>query len=108
MIPMQLKHTIRIFFAILLIVVFSLKAGMGLYLHNYFHVKNNSNSSTGSAEIKFNCNCISDFYLPFTEISQQKISLPSFTYEERTFSYASSIFFSTSVFHSLRAPPITS
>jgi len=106
---MQLGHTIRKFFAFLLIIVFSLKAGTGLYLHNFFHVKSNlCTSSTGSAEIKYSCSCITDFYLPFTEISQQKIAFPFFTYEERTFPYASSIFFSTPVFHSLRAPPIIS
>jgi len=106
---MQLKHTIRKFFAILLIIVFSLKAGTGLYLHSYFHVKNNfCTSPTGSTEIKYACTCVADFYLPFTEISQQKITLPFFTYEEHKFSYASSTFFSTPVFYSLRAPPITS
>jgi|SRR5437868_3089709 len=106
---MQLKHTIRKFFALLLIIVFSLKAGTGLYLHSYFHVKNNfCTSPVGSTEIKYACSCITDFYLPFTEISQQKITLPFFTYEVRTFSYASSIFFSTPIFYSLRAPPIIS
>ena len=106
---MQLKHTIRKFFAILLIIVFSLKAGTGLYLHSYFHVKNNfCTSPTGSTEIKYACTCVADFYLPFTETSPQKIALPFFTYKEHKFYYAPSIFFSTSVFHSLRAPPITS
>jgi len=104
---MRLKHTTRKFFIILLIVVFSFKAGAGLYLHNYTHVKNIfSTSATGSKEIKFACSCIIDFYLPFTEIAQQKIILPYFTNEERTFPFTSFIFSSASFFYSLRAPPV--
>lgn len=103
---MRLKNTIRKLFAVLLIVVFSVKAGTGLYLHDSIHSKNKSCASLpGSTEIKFACSCITDFYLPFTEASHQKINLPSFTYEEHAFSYASSIFLTTIIYHSLRAPP---
>jgi hypothetical protein len=106
---MKLKDTIRKFFAVLLIIVFSLKAGMGLYLHNSIHAKNNSCTSLpGSTEIKFACSCVTDFYLPFTEASQQKINLPSFTYGEYTLSYTSSLFLAATIYHSLRAPPIFS
>jgi len=106
---MQLKNITRKFFAILLIVVFSVKAGTGLYLHNSLHVKNSAASSqSASTEIKYSCNCISDFYLPFTEIAQQKIISPSFTYGEHFFSYTSSVLVTFTIFHSLRAPPIAS
>ncbi len=106
---MQLKNITRKFFAVLLIVVFSVKAGTGLYLHNSLHVKNSAASSQStSTEIKYSCSCISDFYLPFTEIAQQKIIFPSFTYGEHTFFYTSSLLVTFSIFHSLRAPPINS
>src|SRR3954452_8274161 len=103
---MQLTQPIRKFFTLLLIVALSLKAGTGLYLHDYFHIKNNFCASPiGSTEIKYACTCITDFYLPFTEISQQKIVSTFFPSEDRIFFYASPIFFATHVFYSLRAPP---
>ncbi|SRR6266498_831855 len=108
-IPMQLKHIIRNFFAILLIVVFSLKAGVGLYLHNQLHVKNNSAAAqSASTEIKYSCNCIADFYLPVTQTPEQKINLPFLTYGEHIYFYSSSILFTSYLFNSLRAPPIIS
>jgi hypothetical protein len=106
---MQLRHTIRNFFAVLLIVVFSLQAGMGLYLHNAFHLKNSSsNTSAGSTEIKLACSCIADFYLPYTEVLAQKVAQPPSIFENHNYSFTSSVLFTFSVFHSLRAPPIYS
>lgn len=107
---MKLKqHTIRKFFAVLLIVVFSLKAGTGLYLHDYIHVKNISCTTHGNAaEIGLACNCIIDFYLPFTETEQQKIVAPFVVYREINQSYSSSLFTSPIFFYSLRGPPAVS
>jgi len=103
---MRLKNTIRKFFAILLIVVFSLKAGVGLSLHNYFHAKHiYTASQSASTEIKYVCSCFTDFCLPLTEITQPKIGLTFFTYKEHLFYRASSIFCTTIIYHSLRAPP---
>src|SRR5215471_17649666 len=104
---MQLRQPIKSFFAILLVVVFSLQAGVGLYLHNSFHAKNYvCSSSATSKEIKLACNCFTDFSLPYTEGSIQKITALSFLYQEHIYSFAPSASLTSPVFHSLRAPPI--
>jgi len=105
-VAMKLKQIIRKCFAVLLIVIFSLKAGAGLYLHNYIHVKNNPcASASGSGEIKMMCSCITDFYLPFAQTVQQQITLPIFHYKEHILFDTSSVISSTSFSYLLRAPP---
>ena len=103
---MQPNHTIKNFFASLLIIVFMFQAGGGLYLHNYFHEKNNDYSSaSGSTVIKYSCSCVSDFYSSFKDAPQQKIDVPTFSYIEHAIHFTSPIVYTFSVFHSLRAPP---
>jgi hypothetical protein len=105
-IAMKLKQIIRKVFAVVLIIVFSLKAGTGLYFHDYVHIKNSAcTAEAGPKEIKLICNCIIDFYLPFTKAAQQQITFSSFTYKEYILSATSSVFTSACFFHLLRAPP---
>src|SRR5213595_1889099 len=102
------KSAIRIFFGIMLITLFSLKAGIGLSLHNYFHSQKNSyNTAATSKGINVNCSCLSDFYLPFTEISQQKICIQPPVYITHNFFYPTSLPVVLSLYTSLRAPPFT-
>jgi hypothetical protein len=104
---MQPNHTIKNFFASLLIIVFTFQAGGGLYLHNYFHEKNNDLSlASGSSVIKYSCNCVSDFYSPFANGPQQKIEALSFSYIEHSVLFSSPMVYTISVFRSLRAPPV--
>ena len=93
---------------LLLILVFTQKMGMGLYLHNWLHAnKSHTAVSTplSNDELRYACSCINDFTAPLTETTVQElpqpltvvyvpVSVPSFTlpvvYKH---------------FHSLRAPP---
>jgi len=104
---MQLKQPIKSFFAILLVVIFSLQAGAGLYLHNTLHVKNyHCESSAASTKIKLACSCFTDFNLPYTESPTQKTLQPPLIYQDHIYAFISLTPFTFPVFHSLRAPPI--
>jgi hypothetical protein len=104
---MQARKSIKNFFAVLLILVFSLKAGIALYLHNSYHAKNNC-STAAPSQIKLACTCIADFYLPYTEASHPKIIQPNIIYQDRIYSFVSPALPTFSVFYSLRAPPMYS
>lgn len=56
----------------LLMLVFSQKMGMGLYLHNCLHTSKQQHTATTNStpgdEVKFACGCVDDFTVPFTEL----------------------------------------
>lgn len=95
--------------ALFLMLVFSQKMGMSLYLHNWLHaVKSHSNTATpvSGQEIKFACGCINDFTVPLTETSFPEITVPFITINRPV---AEPVYTFPAVykyFHSLRAPPV--
>jgi len=103
------KRIITKLTTILLILVFSQKMGVGLYLHNWLHAsKQHTTSSkpTTGQEIQFACGCINDFNLPFTETTVPSIEAPVAIVGQP---HVNPIFTIPAVFkyfHSLRAPPV--
>jgi hypothetical protein len=94
---------------LVLILVFSQKMGMGLYLHNWLHAaKQHSTSSKpiSSQEIQFACGCINDFNLPFTETTIPEIQVPVITVNKPHSAPVFSIPAIYKYYHSLRAPPV--
>ena len=96
------------FITLFLILVFSQKMGMSLYLHNWLHAAkqhpDSSNPLSGD-EIQFACGCIDHFNLPLTETAVPAIHTPVTTVHH---SFAEPVFSIPVVFqyfHSLRAPP---
>jgi hypothetical protein len=96
--------------AVILLLAFSQKIGIGLYLHNWLHVKNSKQSSQpGSVNVvSYNCTCVDDFSMPFAE-NPEKVSqiIPSIRFEFNP-SYKSLIPLSSTFFYSLRGPPLFS
>jgi hypothetical protein len=94
---------------LVLMLVFSQKMGMSLYLHNWLHAATQHTPSSkpiSSQEIQFACGCINDFNLPFTETTVPVIQAPVFAVNTP---YATPVFSVPAVFkyyHSLRAPPV--
>lgn len=92
-----------------LLLVFSQKVGVGLFLHNLFHNQRISRpfqpSKEGGKEISFACNCIDDFLVPFTEPEEIILSTPAMEYETSQRSFRASIPFQPVIFSSLRGPP---
>src|SRR3982751_248955 len=95
--------------SLLLILVFSQKMGMSLYLHNWLHTPKQHASSSqpvSGQEIQFACGCINDFNLPFTETTVPAIQAPVMAVKA---SHGTPVLHIPTVFkyyHSLRAPPV--
>jgi hypothetical protein len=97
------------FTTLVLILVFSQKMGMNLYLHNWLHAATQHSSSSkpiSSQEIQFTCGCINDFNLPFTETTVPEIQVPVIAVNKPHGTPAFSIPAVFKYFHSLRAPPV--
>jgi hypothetical protein len=108
---MAFAGKIKKLISILLLIILIEKKGGGLFLHNYFHsVKNIEQTNTASVQlnkVNYNCNCLDDFYLPFTEPVNETISFVPVLHQSFNSSYIQpfSIFFR--IFNSLRAPPVS-
>jgi hypothetical protein len=96
--------------AFLLILVFSQKAGAGLFVHNLLHSGNTAKEfpvkqHDNSKELSYSCTCIDDFLLPFNGNEEQVYfppvsnpKVPDTIFEDRIPFHASILFF-------LRGPP---
>src|SRR3982751_5722655 len=94
--------------SLLLILVFSQKMGMSLYLHNWLHTPKQHASSSkpiSGQEIQFACGCINDFNLPFTETTVPSIEVPVTVVNQLHIAPIFNIPAVFKYFHSLRAPP---
>ena len=106
---MRGNRIITKFTTLALILVFSQKMGMSLFLHNWLHAASQHSASSkpiSSQEIQFACGCINDFNLPLTETSLPEIQAPVVIVHQQ---HAEPVFTITAVskyFHSLRAPPV--
>ena len=101
------NRTITKITALLLMLVFSQKMGMSLYLHNWLHASKLHSAASKSAtqEIKFACSCINDFTLPFTETATYEVPVPQSIIQQPLSSPVVSYPTIYKYFHSLRAPP---
>lgn len=96
--------------AFFLIIVFSQKAGTGLFLHNWLHTSNSRTASSPDEnkqgnEINYSCSCIDDFLLPFDE-AVEPVYTPFVSVPETPVSF----YYNETPFHSpelsfLRGPP---
>src|SRR6266540_3520773 len=103
------KPIIKKITAFILMLVFSQKMGMSLYLHNWLHTGRQSSATStpvSNEEIKFACSCISDFTLPVTETALIEIPEPQKLVMNPVSSPAVPVVFK--YFHSLRGPPVVS
>lgn len=96
---------------LVLILVFSQKMGMSLYLHNWLHSASQHTTSSSkpisSEEIQFACGCVNDFNLPFTETTVPELQVPEITVHTRHAEPVYSFQAVTQYFRSLRAPPVS-
>jgi len=107
--PMTGKRIITRVTTILLILVFSQKMGVGLYLHNWLHASKQHTTSSkpvSGQEIQFACGCINDFNLPFTETTVPSVEVPVTIVNQPHIAPIFSIPAVFKYFHSLRAPPV--
>jgi hypothetical protein len=96
--------------AFLLILVFSQKAGAGLFLHNLFHntTANSKTQEQGNEKGKdfsYNCTCIDDFLMPFAEAEKVVYAQPPLIPATPFTFFEDNIPFHTPIFSCLRGPP---
>src|SRR5258706_9457382 len=96
--------------AFLLILVFSQKAGAGLFLHNLFHSTTANNKIPGqenekSKEFNYNCTCIDDFMMPFDGSEEPVYSPPVSTRIIPETFFEDRIPFYNSILSTPRGPP---
>lgn len=96
--------------AFLLILVFSQKAGAGLFLHNLLHSTVANNKVPGQEngkgkDFNYNCTCIDDFLMPFAEAEEPGNALPVLAIFIPFTFFENNIPFHTTIFSSLRGPP---
>jgi hypothetical protein len=107
--PMRGKRIITRVTTVLLILVFSQKMGVGLYLHNWLHASKQHTTSSkpvSGREIQFACGCINDFNLPFTETTVPSIEVPVTIVNQPHPAPNLTIPAVFKSFHSLRGPPV--
>jgi hypothetical protein len=102
------NRIIKNVWVVLLMLIFSQKMGMGLYLHNWLHASKqhatNGNPASGE-EVKFACGCINDFTLPFTETPALQVPAPPISVYLPQAAPVYSLPVVYKYYHSLRAPP---
>jgi len=106
---MAANHTIRKVCALLLILIFSQKMGMSLYLHNWLHVAKQQARATKTdhgRELKYACGCINDFTNPLAETEVLQLPVPVATVISPAPVAGVTIPVIYKHFHSLRAPPV--
>ena len=109
---MAFAGKIKKLISILLLLVLIQKMGGGLYFHNYFHAIGNielsDKAQVNASHVNYSCNCIDDFYLPFTEPAAEPILFHPVSYRSFNSTYIQPHSVSERFFNSLRAPPASS
>ncbi|MEO5563386.1 MAG: hypothetical protein ABIR18_08125 [Chitinophagaceae bacterium] len=105
---MKKRSFILRFAAFLLLLIFTQKMGGSLLLHNLLHISANvpaKQSDNSNKEIKYACNCIDDFLMPFVEADEPVISsVVTVSIVVNTF-LPESVSFPSHSFISQRGPP---
>jgi hypothetical protein len=104
---MKFKQPIIKLVSIVMLFVLTQKVAGGLFLHNWLHSsKNTLVLAHGEKAIsQYNCSCIDDFYVPFTESVKFSVEPPQFLTADHLAKEEQKIPFSSKLFTSLRAPP---
>jgi hypothetical protein len=93
--------------SIIMMFVLTQKVAGGLYLHNWLHTSKNTAALThGEKAIsQFNCSCIDDFYVPFTEPVEFSVEPPLLVPSDYFIITEQGLPVVSKHFSSLRGPP---
>ncbi|HLX65369.1 MAG TPA: hypothetical protein VKR41_00190 [Puia sp.] len=96
--------------AVLLLLVFSQKAGLRLWMHNWLHEGKiaHSRSASGSESLKLNCDCFDDAMMPLLESTLIVLPEPVREFTTLMVDRYSAILSADKVFYSLKGPPTPS
>jgi hypothetical protein len=91
---------------IILLLVFTQKIGVGLYVHNWLHANNCKQLPPGSNAIKISCSCVDDFSMPFSEPVADITFYVPVQYQSFIAACIPQVPCFFPVFYSLRGPPV--
>jgi hypothetical protein len=93
--------------AVLLLVVFTQKAGLRLWMHHWFHESKiaKSQSAPGSENLQLKCDCFDDAMMPLLESPLFVLPVPVRQYATLTVVRHSPILSADEVYYSLKGPP---
>ena len=95
--------------AVLLLLVFTQKAGLRLWMHNWFHESKTaqSQSTAGTENLQLKCDCFDDAMMPLLESPQFVVPEPVRQFATLTVDRPSPIPDAIKVYYSLKGPPAT-
>jgi hypothetical protein len=93
--------------AVLLLLVFTQKAGLRLWMHNWFHESKTARnqSAPGSDNLQLKCDCFDDAMMPLLESPQFIVPPPLRQYATLTVDRHSPILSADKIYYSLKGPP---
>lgn len=93
--------------AVLLLLVFTQKAGLRLWIHNWFHETKTvqNQAEPGSDNLQLKCDCFDDAMMPLLESPEFTISPPLRQYATLTVDRHSPILSADKIYYSLKGPP---
>jgi len=96
--------------AVFLLLVFSQKAGLRLWMHNWFHEGKTtlSCSAPASQKLQLQCDCFDDAMMPLLESPFFAVPVPIQKCTALTIVYHTSIPDAENIFYSLKGPPASS
>jgi hypothetical protein len=96
--------------AMLLLLVFSQKAGLRMWMHNWLHESKvaHNRSAAGSESLRLNCDCFDDAMMPLLESPLIIVPEPIRQFTTLTVNRHSPILSADKVFYSLKGPPMPS
>lgn len=93
--------------ATFLLLVFTQKAGLRLWMHDWFHESRTAQalSIPHASHVQLKCDCFDDAMMPLLGSSLFTIPLPVRVYATLTAPYQTPILSAEKVFYSLKGPP---
>jgi hypothetical protein len=93
--------------AVFLLLVFSQKGGLRLWMHHWFHESKTgqSCSAPASQNLQLKCDCFDDAMMPLLESPLFIVPAPVTRYTTLTVAYQSLIPTAEDIFYSLKGPP---
>jgi len=106
---MRVRPFISRSIAFLMMLIFSQKVGVGMFLHELLHAPriadHSSHHEERDKEIRFNCSCVDDLQMPFVGEEVPVIAQAASLYHPIEFYYKEAVPFHSPIFSSLRGPP---
>src|SRR5579863_9088880 len=93
--------------AVILLLVFSQKAGLRMWMHNWLHESKaaQSRAASSSESLKLNCDCFDDVMMPLLESPSIIVPEPARQFTTLTVNRHSPILSADKVYYSLKGPP---